>query len=66
MEVQSDLRMVVNTEGEKIFTSRNLDIYRKWIERRLSGLENLIVYNTGKGARIAGTYELGIKEALQR
>lgn len=66
VEAQSDLRMVVNTEGEKIFTSRNLDIYRKWIERRLSGLENLIVYNTGKGARIAGTYELGIKEALQR
>ena len=34
--------------------SKNLDIYRKWIERRLEGVRDTEVYNTGDGAEIKG------------
>ena len=38
-----------------VYTSKNLDIYRKWIERRLEGVRDTEVYNTGDGAEIKGT-----------
>lgn len=62
---QIELRMVMSTEGILIPTSRNLDIYRKWIERRLKEADRPVVYNTGSGARIEGTYEVSLKEALE-
>ena len=48
------LRKVISCSGEEIYTSKNLDIYRKWIERRIANLTGTVIYNTGNGARIAG------------
>lgn len=46
------LRKVISCSGEEIYTSKNLDIYRKWIERRIANLTGTVIYNTGNGARI--------------
>ena len=48
------LRKVISCSGEEVYTSKNLDIYRKWIERRIANLTGTVIYNTGNGARIAG------------
>ena len=48
------LRKVISCSGEEIYTSKNLDIYRKWIERRISNLTGTDIYNKGNGARIEG------------
>lgn len=58
----SQLRCVLAVGGKMVYTSKNLDIYRKWIERRIEGAEALLVYNTSKGARIQGTIEMGMDE----
>lgn len=49
------LRQVRSNTGDMVYTSKNLDIYRKWIERRLEGVRDAVVYNTGEGAEIKGT-----------
>ena len=48
------LRKVISCSGEEVYTSKNLDIYRKWIERRIANLTGTVIYNTGNGARIEG------------
>lgn len=50
--------------GGTVITGRNLDIYRKWIENRISRGEKIPVYNTAHGARIAGTIEMNVEQAL--
>ena len=54
----TELRRVIGTDGNYVYTSKNLDIYRKWIERRIAGLKYPVIYNTAKGARISGTVEM--------
>lgn len=56
-----EYRMVTSTDGRQIKTSRNLDIYRKWIEHRIVE-ENIPILNTGRGAQIAGTQTVVIQE----
>ncbi|HCJ76969.1 MAG TPA: hypothetical protein DHV88_11475 [Roseburia sp.] len=56
IKARDGLRTVKDCNGNEIFTSKNLDIYRKWIEYRLERGETIKVYNTGKGAKIKGTY----------
>lgn len=55
IENTDGLRQVRSNTGVMVYTSKNLDIYRKWIERRLEGVRNTEVYNTGEGAVIKGT-----------
>ena len=50
-----NLRKVVSCTGQEIYTSKNLDIYRKWIERRIKNIKGTVIYNTGSGAKIEGT-----------
>lgn len=57
-----ELRKVLSVTGEYIETSRNLDIYRKWIEHRIERCKWLAVYNTASGARIKGTIEKSLCE----
>lgn len=61
----SDFREVVSVGGGTVYTTRNLDIYRKWIERRISDLKTPVVYNTSRGARIAGTIEDKLENILK-
>ena len=55
LRAQTDLGKVKSCKGGIVYTSKNLDIYRKWIERRISNEQDLVVYNTGAGADIKGT-----------
>lgn len=55
IESTDGLRKVKSCKGGIVYTSKNLDIYRKWIERRISNEQDLVVYNTGAGADIKGT-----------
>ena len=58
----SDFRQVVSVDGGLVYTTRNLDIYRKWIEKRIVDLSSPIVYNTSRGAKIAGTIEMKLED----
>lgn len=52
------LRKVKSCMGTEIYTSKNLDIYRKWIERRIENVTGTAIYNTGNGAMIKGTHKM--------
>lgn len=60
----SDFRQVPAVDGGIVYTTRNLDIYRKWIERRIASIEQPIVYNTSRGAKITGTVEAKLKDVI--
>ncbi len=55
IENNDGLRQVRSNTGDMVYTSKNLDIYRKWIERRIEGVTGTEIYNTGEGAVIKGT-----------
>lgn len=58
------LRKVKSCTGADIYTSKNLDIYRKWIERRIEKVTGTVIYNTGNGAEIKGTQKMLWEEAF--
>lgn len=60
----SNLRQVSAVDGGMVYTSRNLDVYRKWIERRIADLKCPVIYNTSRGARIAGTVEMKLEAIM--
>lgn len=60
----SGLRKRPKVGGGMVYTSKNLDVYRKWIERRILTLETPSVYNASRGARIAGTIEAKLIDIL--
>jgi hypothetical protein len=50
-----DLRQVEDIHGDLIFTSKSLDMYRKWIENRIRGVEGIeFIDATEGGAKIEG------------
>ena len=50
-----DLRQIEDIYGKKVYTSRSLDMYRQWIEKRISGAEGIeFIDATEGGARIKG------------
>ena len=51
---KDNLRKVMSCSEEEVFTSKNLDVYRKWIERRIANVKDTVIYNTGNGANIKG------------
>lgn len=55
IEDNTGLRKVKGCTGEMVYTSKNLDIYRKWIEKRIEGENKVEFINTGAGAYISGT-----------
>ena len=59
---EAEFRKVMSTTGTYVDTSRNLDMYRKWIEHRIEDEKSLNIYNTAKGARITGTIEMRLEE----
>lgn len=66
IEDNAGLREVLSVTGGVVYTSKNLDIYRKWIERRIEGLRTPVIYNTSRGARIAGTVEKRLADIIKR
>ncbi len=62
-----DLRQVEDIYGNLVGTSRNLDIYRKWIERRIKEVEGIdieFIDATEGGAKIKGMKCIELKEIL--
>ncbi len=57
-------REIDGVGGRKVKTGRNFDIYRKWMEKRISNQLDVDIYNASYGARIEGTKEMGLLEAI--
>lgn len=58
------LREIDGVGGRKVKTGRNLDIYRKWIEKRILEESTVGIYNASYGARMEGTKEMSLLEAI--
>ncbi len=65
IENNAGLRQVRSNTGDMVYTSKNLDIYRKWIERRIEGVTDTEIYNTGEGAVIKGAVWKRIDEIYE-
>ena len=59
---KKSLRKVESSDGGEIYTSKTLDIYRRWIERRIENVENIEFINASGGAKIHGMQEKSLKE----
>ncbi len=60
----SQLRKVEGIYSEYVYTNKPMDIYRKWIERRIKGEKTIEFINASQGARIHGMKEMGLKDCL--
>ncbi len=54
----SNLLSVEAVDGGYINTSNNLNIYRKWIEKRISNIHNIELINMSRGAKIHGMTDM--------
>ena len=60
----SNMRKVEGITSKYIYTSKTLDIYRRWIEKRIVGVKGTELLNASKGARIHGMKEVEAKDIL--
>lgn len=60
------LRKVEGIENKEIYTSRTLDIYRQWIEKRIYGIKETEFINVSGGARIHGMKEEKLERVLEQ
>jgi hypothetical protein len=61
-----DLRQIEDINGNLIYTSRNLDMYRQWIENRIRGVEKIeFIDATEGGARINGMKIMTMQECIK-
>ena len=47
-----------------MYTSKTLDMYRSWIEKRIASEKDTEFINTSKGAKIAGMKEKSLIETV--
>ena len=59
-----NLRQVEGISSKYVYTSKPLDIYRKWIEKRIKDVKDIELINASKGARIHGMKEMNLKDCL--
>lgn len=57
-------RTVKDVYGKEIQTSKNLEMYRIWIENRIQGVKDTELINCAKGAYIHGMKHMTFEEAL--
>ncbi len=60
------LKRVEAVGGGKVYTSMSLDLYRKWIEKRISNEKNADIINVSHGARIKGMKEKSLEEIFEK
>ena len=53
----SKMRKIEGVGGRTVYTGKTLDIYRKWIEKRIQDEHTVTIINASKGARIHGMQE---------
>ena len=56
-----NMRKVEGITSEYIYTSKTLDIYRRWIEKRIAEVKGTELLNASMGARIHGMKEVEIE-----
>lgn len=59
---RSKLKQVEAVGGGKAYTNKSLDIYRKWIEKRIAAEKDIELINASHGARIHGMREVDLKD----
>lgn len=59
---EEKLRQVEGVGGTVVRTSKTLDIYRRWIERRIASVSGIEMINSSHGARIHGMIEKDLEE----
>lgn len=59
---KKSLRKVEAVGGGEIYTSKTLDIYRRWIERRIENVKEIKFINASSGAKIHGMEEKSLRE----
>ena len=62
---KKSMRKVKSVDGGMVYTSKTLDIYRRWIERRIENVSKIRFINTSNGAKIHGMEEKSIKEVAE-
>ncbi len=61
----SGLRQVEDIEGAMVYTNKGMDMYRKWMERRIVGVDKPEILDaTEGGARIKGMKNVALRDAL--
>ena len=61
---KKNLRKVEGVQEEYIYTSKTLDIYRRWIENRIKGVKATELINVSNGARIHGMKEKALRQFI--
>ena len=65
IENKKNLRQVEAVGGGMVYTSKTLDIYRRWIERRIEKEKEVEIINSSKGARIHGMKEKRLSDCIK-
>lgn len=65
IEDAEDLRKVEGVDGGIVYTSKSLDSFRHWIERRIREEKNVRFINTSKGANIQGMENLMLTKIIK-
>ncbi len=65
IENKKNLRQVEAVGGGMVYTSKTLDIYRRWIERRIEKEKDVELINVSKGARIHGMKEKQLSDCIK-
>lgn len=59
-------RKVEGVNGQLLNTSSGLLFYKRWIERRIAKEKNTLFINCSRGARITGTIEMQLEDAINK
>lgn len=60
-------RITEGMDGKQVYTIKNLDIYRKWIERRIAEEKEIeFIDATEGGAKIAGMKIMALKDVMEQ
>lgn len=64
---QNEYVLVEDVHGNLVYTQKNMNIYRKWMEQYIAGYPDIDVINVSKcGANIAGTRQISIRECINQ
>lgn len=61
---KSSLYKIEGIGSKFVYTSRPLDMYRQWIEKRISTVKDIEIMNASRGARIHGMKEVKLEDIL--
>lgn len=64
---QNEYVLVEDVHGSPVYTQKNMNIYRKWMEQYIAGYPDIDVINVSEcGANIAGTRQISMRECINQ